>query len=304
MGFFMSIILKNSVIATCLISTSFIITACSAPKNTNQNIGKAVAKKYQGNIPTYYTVRSGDTLSQIAQRYGLDYRRLGTLNGLDSNYTIRVGQRLRLTQPNNYTQSAPRPQSPALSTNVPVRTQPQSVAPTQNSAYFLPTPANVNNLTPLQPQSVAPQTAYTPVVAPVTPITPKPMNIQPLTTNSNRWLPPVTGRVIRDFDKMANIRGVWFLSTQGAPVTASKDGKVAYVGNTLPEYGNLIMIEHPDSYVSVYGQLGGFSVREGDVVKAGQQIGTVGLFKAINQPVMEFQIRYQGQPINPTNMLK
>lgn len=51
---------------------------------------------YKGSVPTYYTVRRGDTVGKIANRYGLDYRHIGRLNSLDSEYTIYVNQRLKL----------------------------------------------------------------------------------------------------------------------------------------------------------------------------------------------------------------
>lgn len=269
----MSIMLKNSVFAMCLISTSLVISACSSPKNTNHNYGKQMPKKYQGNIPTYYTVRYGDTLSHIASRYGLDYRSLGALNGLDSNYTIKVGQRLRLTQPNNLTPSTSRPQG-----QYPVSPNPQIRQP--NTNY------------PIAP--------VRPAVLPSTPPVSQPI----YTTNLNKWLPPVSGRVIRGFDESIGTKGIWLATNQGSPVIASKDGSVLYVGNGLPEYGNLIMIAHADDYITAYAHLGSFSVSEKQTVKAGQQIGTVGFSMLVNQPAMEFQIRYQGQPINPVNMLK
>lgn len=272
----MSILLQHRLLASCIIGTSLILTGCSTTKTAQPN--KTSQKKHQGNIPTYYTVRSGDTLSKIAYYYGLDYRQLGALNGLDSNYTIRVGQRLRLTQPKGVKSNYQQPVSS------------QIVRPT-TPVYTQPVNRPITTTTPNR-------------------VTPPPVHTQPILTNApsytnhNKWLPPVRGNLLRGFDEMLGNRGVWFSAVQGSPVTATKDGTVMYVGTGLPEYGNLIMIQHPDEYISVYGHLGSFNIGEKQPVKAGQQIGTVGFVRLVNQPAMEFQIRYQGQPINPINMLK
>lgn len=266
----MSIVLKNSLIVSCLVSTSILMTACSVPKNSHSNQGKALPKKYQNNVPTYYTVRLGDTLSQIASRFGLDYRRLGALNGLDSDYTIKVGQRLRLTQPNNVVVP-------------PLTTAQQPKYTTQN----LPQMQNY----PTQPVNTV---TTRPIALP---------NTQPI-INTNTWLPPVRGNLIQGFDEKIGTRGVWFSAINGSPVTASKDGTVIYVGEGLPEYGKLIMISHADDYITAYAHLEAFHVSENQIVKAGQQIGSVGFAPFVNQPAVEFQIRYKGTPINPVNMLK
>ena len=69
--------------------TAVLMTACASQKIAT------VDKRpvYVRGVPNYYIVRNGDTLSKIATTYGLDYRRVGALNGLDSNYTIYPGQR-------------------------------------------------------------------------------------------------------------------------------------------------------------------------------------------------------------------
>lgn len=228
------------------------LTACSTSKiSTNK------AKTYYPSaIPSHYIVQYGDTLSKIAQRYGLDYRQIGALNGLDSNYTIKVGQRLMLTAPNQRQQYQQRQNQP------------------------------VSNQKP----TTARQTT--------------PVNSVPTYANSGKWLVPVNGRLLRGYDESIGTRGVWYTAQRGTPVVASKGGTILYVGNGLPEYGNLVMIQHSDDYITAYAHLGSFSVQEKQVVQAGQQIGTVGHVANMNQPAVEFQIRYRGLPINPINMLK
>lgn len=289
----MSMILKSNFVITLVVGASLALTACSTPSGGKFASKNQMQKKYQGNIPTYYTVRSGDTLSQIASRYGIDYRRLGALNGLNGNYTIKVGQRLRLTPPSSV-------QSTYQNVTKPVY-QP---TPTPKPSYPVVRPVQPQPYIPVAPIVKAPVNNIPVVNVPVNTALVVKEPTPPVQTANNRWLVPVSGRVVRGFDEMAGIKGIWFATTQGSPVVASKDGTVIYAGNGLPEYGNLIMISHSDDYITAYAHLGNFTVNEKQIVKAGQQIGTVNFVQILNQPALEFQIRYKGMPINPINMLK
>lgn len=214
-----------------------------------------------GSVPQYYVVQRGESLSRIAMRYGLDYRRIAALNGLDSNYTIYPGQRLRLT-------NAP------TSTARPVYVQPSRTTP--------------------------PRPVYT------QPSTPSRITTQPviMANNAQNWLRPVNGSLIRLFNSSSNILGNWYTASPNSPVVATQAGTVMYVGNDLPEYGKLVMIQHNKDFISAYAHLGSFNVQEKQNVQAGQQIGTVGYLPGNSQPVVEFQIRYRGTPVNPATYVK
>lgn len=231
--------------------TGAMLSACSTttPSKTRPVVVK--------NIPSYYVVQNGDTVGKIASRYGLDYRRIGALNGLDSNYTIYKGQRLRLV--------ASQP------TYQPQPTRPVVVAP--------------------RPRPTVPST---PIIT-TTPAAP---------TTTATWLRPVNGNLLRAFNPNAGIMGNWYGAPQGAPVVATQSGTVLYVGNDLPEYGKLVMIQHNKDFISAYAHLNSFHVAEKQTVQIGQTIGTVGLLPKVNQPALEFQIRYRGTPINPATYVK
>lgn len=66
-----------------------VLTGCASKPNVG-------SRSYTGPVPTYYTVRRGDTVSKIARRYGLNWRAVSRLNNLDASHTIYVNQRLRL----------------------------------------------------------------------------------------------------------------------------------------------------------------------------------------------------------------
>ncbi|MFW2178104.1 MULTISPECIES: peptidoglycan DD-metalloendopeptidase family protein [unclassified Moraxella] len=113
-----------------------VLTACST---TPSNHRPVVVK----GVPSYYVVQNGDTLSKIASRYSLDYRRIGAMNGLDSNYTIYKGQRLVLVSNANRPTQTPTP-SPTINT-FPINTQPVNHASTVNpSVPNIPLPTSQN----------------------------------------------------------------------------------------------------------------------------------------------------------------
>lgn len=243
------------------------LTAC-ATQHASQNYERPI---YVNGVPSIYVVQSGDTLSHIATRYRLNYRKIAALNGLDSNYTIYTGQRLRLFATNGQTQ-------PTQAYQPPVRT------------------------TSPRPSYTPPIDNNTPVYTPTRTYTATPAPIATPTLGQRNWLSPVNGSVARGFASDGSSKGIWYTAQAGAPVTASQAGTVLYAGDKLTEYGNLIMIRHDSDYVSAYTHLGQINVNEGQVISGGQQIGTVGVTNG--QPMMEFQIRYRGTPVNPANYLK
>ncbi len=227
-------------------------------------------------IPSYYIVQQGDTLSRISQRYGLDYRQVGLLNNLDRHYTIYTGQRLQLLS------SEMLAQAKQLPTSQPIQQYPVNTTSSYN-AYT--------------PSYVPPQTLSQPLPTPVQPTTPRPA------TSNKAWLPPVSGNVIRGYNEASGSKGIWYGGQVGTAVVASRAGTVLYAGDKLKEYGNLVMIRHDNDYISAYAHLERFSVKEGQVVQAGQQVGSMGTPATLRQPALEFQVRYKGLPIDPKNLL-
>lgn len=248
---------------SAVLAASIGLVACSAPRQpTNAPHTRTVLVS---NAPPVYVVRRGDTVSAIASRYGLDYRQIGALNGLDSNYTIYPGQRLRLTNQRSVSTATPRP---------------------------------VYNT----PRTTAPIVAGTPRPMPNTMPTSMPNNTPNWTAQT--WLRPVTGNIIRGFDKSANSLGMWFAAPAGTAVRAAQSGTVLYVGSDLPEYGRLVLIQHSNDYISAYAHLGNILVQEKQTVQAGQTIANVGYAPSVNQSALEFQIRYRGTPINPAQFVR
>ena len=269
-----SIFLTKKMIKTILLSlsvaTTVIVTGCASKP------------QYKGgaryvNAPNYYTVRSGDTLSGIANRYGLNYLDIAALNDIAAPYRIYVNQSLRL-----------KGSVAQRTTSTQVITQ---AAPIQRQSINLPAQQPVVP----KPQPVVPRTQ--PVV-PVAPVNPSSSTL----ASSLRWVKPSNGAVIQSFNLASNVKGTRYGGNEGDPIFAAANGQVVYAADGLKEYGNLVLIKHIDGYITAYAHNSKMLVKSGDNVTAGQKIAEMGSSGA-NRVMLEFQVRLDGKPVNPANVL-
>ena len=261
--------LKKIMISVAVVSALAITGCASKPQISNSNRVM--------NSPDYYTVRSGDTLSGIAARYGLNYINIAQLNDIAPPYRIYVNQSLRLKG------------SAAKRTTT---TQPMTqAAPIQRQTIALPT-------TP----STTTQTTSRPVTPAVAPVTTAPVITATPTSTSLRWVKPSAGPVIQQFNPATNVKGLRYGGNLGDPIYAAANGQVVYAADGLKEYGNLVLIKHIDGYITAYAHNNKMLVKSGDNVTAGQKIAEMGS-SGTNRVMLEFQIRLDGKPINPANII-
>ncbi len=117
------------------------------------------------------------------------------------------------------------------------------------------------------------------------------------------WQWPTKGKVVSTYSKSAAGRkGIKISGKSGQSVVAAASGKVVYSGNGLPRYGNLLIIKHNDVYLSAYAHNRKLLVKEGQQVKAGQKIATLGK-TGTQQNQLHFEIRRNGKPIDPMRFL-
>lgn len=113
------------------------------------------------------------------------------------------------------------------------------------------------------------------------------------------WIWPTKGKVIREF--IANkpgYQGIKIQGQRGQPIHAVRAGEVAYVGEGISGYGRMVIIRHENRIFSAYGYLASASVREGQPVQQGQNIGTMGISPQ-NIPALHFEMRQHGPSVNP-----
>ena len=92
--------------------------------------------------------------------------------------------------------------------------------------------------------------------------------------------------------------GIDISTRQSQPVLAAADGVVSYVGEGISSYGLMVILKHPNDYVSVYAHNGKVVVHQGQVVTRGQKIAETGVKGKKDKP-WHFEIRHGGKPLNP-----
>jgi murein DD-endopeptidase MepM/ murein hydrolase activator NlpD len=119
-----------------------------------------------------------------------------------------------------------------------------------------------------------------------------------------RW--PVRGRVIAGYGAKTNGKqndGINVAVPEGTPVKAAEDGVVAYAGNELKGYGNLVLIRHDNGYVTAYAHASELAVKRGERITRGQVIGKAGQTGDVASPQLHFEIRKGSSPVDPMQFL-
>lgn len=245
-----------------------------------------------------HAVLQGDTLYSIAFRYGLDYRKVASANGIDAPYTIYPGQQIVLkeaasAQPAPVPAQAAQPaqrSSPAYTTApAPVTPVPIPTAPTPIIATRPPSPV----------EAVKP---VAPAVKPAPPATPAAGTTETFVGSKvETWRWPTSGRVTRGYSGSVH-KGIDIGGARGDPVAAVAAGKVVYAGTGIVGFGELLIVKHNEVYLSAYGHNDQLLVAEGEVVTAGQTIAEKGS-SGTDTVKLHFEIRKAGKPVDPQRLL-
>lgn len=237
-----------------------------------------------------YTVRKGDTLLRIALDHGQNYRDLVAWNNLRDPDDIKVGQVLRVAEPEGKktagvtTQPVPMP---------PPATQP----PRKTTPRADKKPYSETNVAEAQKEA-APRLEPTP---PPTPAVAAAPSVTATDDDKLSWMWPSDGRIIATFDEGRN-KGIDIAGRMGQQVVAAGAGKVMYAGSGIRGYGNLVIVKHSNSLLSAYAHNRKIVVKEGDNVAKGQVIAEMGDSDA-ELVKLHFEIRQQGKPVDPSRFL-
>lgn len=126
-----------------------------------------------------------------------------------------------------------------------------------------------------------------------------------------RLLWPVEGKVVGEYGAQIHPRfgtktfksGIDIDGVEGTDIVAVFGGHVLYTG-WFRGYGNLIIVDHGGEYYTLYAHAASIRVAEGDDVKQGQAIGTVGDTGSLEGPRLYFEVRHQGKAQDPTFWLR
>ena len=252
-----------------------------------------------------HTVVRGDTVYNLAKRYHILQDDLRAWNSLSDN-TISVGQVLKVKPPkssagNISATSSPLPSvskapQPAVDlTSTGSVGQVLKVKPSKSST------GNISAISPPLPSvSKAPQPAVnltsTGSVQAKASSTYNTIFSKPRTVGGITWIRPVAGVLTSRFN--AHDRGVTIAGDLGTPIVAAADGKVIY-SSQLSSYGNLVIIQHNDQYLTAYAHNQVNLVKEGVQVKRGQRIALMGNTGGASKVALHFELRKNGQAIDP-----
>ncbi|MBS7325134.1 MAG: peptidoglycan DD-metalloendopeptidase family protein [Thiopseudomonas sp.] len=219
-----------------------------------------------------YRVQPKDTLYSIAFRLGRDWKELAAINGIAAPYTIKPGQVIQLSRKTSTRAVATKPVAKPVS---------KPATPPASKPASKPAP------TPTTPAS-KPAATQKPTAVPST---------------AGKWQWPAEGAVISRFSSGSSLnKGIDIAGRLGQPVRASSKGTVVYAGGDLRGYGEMVIINHDDTYISAYGHNRRLLVNEGQQVSAGQQIAEMGS-TGTDQVKLHFEIRRQGSPVDPLQYL-
>jgi murein DD-endopeptidase MepM/ murein hydrolase activator NlpD len=245
-----------------------------------------------------HVVEPGQTLLGISRRYGKPVAEIARANKITTYAKLNAGD--RLTIPGAAQRAAVASQQPQQ------QLQPQRtvalVAPHVAQPQTAPAPSTPRTVASAEPtQTARIATPSEPVEAPPT-ATKSAEAVGAIP--SFRW--PARGRVIAGYGSKLNGQnndGINIAVPEGTPVKAAEDGTVAYAGNELKGYGNLVLIRHANGYVSAYAHASELLVKRGDTVKRGQIIGRSGQTGNVTSPQLHFEIRKGSAPVNPNQFL-
>jgi murein DD-endopeptidase MepM/ murein hydrolase activator NlpD len=241
-----------------------------------------------GAASSVHVVNHGDTLLSIARRNHIPVAELARANGIEPSAKLRLG--MKLTVPGAKAAAA----APLAPPAVVAMAQPAApvalpatkavVTPdTQQKVRLAQSAPGADDMAAETPAKAADATGALPTF---------------------RW--PVRGKVITSYGAKTNGKsndGINLAVPEGTPVKAAEDGVVAYSGNELKGYGNLVLIRHSNGYVTAYAHASELMVKRGDTIKRGQIIAKSGQSGEVGSPQLHFEIRKGSSPVDPLQFL-
>ncbi|MBH5371296.1 LysM peptidoglycan-binding domain-containing M23 family metallopeptidase [Bradyrhizobium glycinis] len=269
----------------------------AAPAPATARVAAAPAGKPVAAVaapPSTHFVNRGDTLASIARKNRISAAELARANGLDPSAKLKLGAKLTVPGAKTAAVAAPVAAAPVAAAPVAGTLQPVAAAPAPatkmataaapvQSARLAQATSNVEDKPAETPAKAAEATGALPTF---------------------RW--PVRGKVVTSYGAKTNGKsndGINLAVPEGTPIKAAEDGVVAYSGNELKGYGNLVLVRHSNGYVTAYAHASELLVKRGDTIKRGQVIAKSGQSGEVASPQLHFEIRKGSSPVDPLQFL-
>jgi murein DD-endopeptidase MepM/ murein hydrolase activator NlpD len=272
-----------------------------------------------------YTMKNGDSLYGIAVRHRISLAQLQEINNLTDPRKVRAGTVLKLPSSSAApTRVALTPdRRPQLGSQADTTNAPQAAAASSNDsseAVAKPTIINAPASAPGQRMASLDNTGTASDAAPSPLTLPSPSAegesgkasepqgsgaTKAETVGKFRW--PVRGKVITGFGQQpdgSHSDGIKLAVPLGTEVHAAESGVVAYAGNELKGYGNLVLLRHDNGWITAYAHNDELSVKRGDRVRRGQVIAKAGNTGSTDRPQLHFELRQGSSPVDPVPHLE
>ena len=216
----------------------------------------------------FYTVRKGDTLYGIALAFGQNWRDIASWNNLSDPDKIKIGEKLRVVPKD-----------------------------TGNAAVSIPLKSAAIETPPGRSTSGESEVALNERALDDDGLPDNGTDRDEGLVTSLGWVWPANGQITEQFSD-SNSKGISIAGASGEAIFAVSEGKVVYSGNGLRGYGNLIIIKHPDEFITAYAHNKSIFVKEGETVNKGQKIAEMGMSET-DSPKLLFEVRRGGKPLDP-----
>jgi len=265
------------------------------------------------------TIQPGQTLSEIAHSYHVPMRVIAEANSLSPPYRIQIGRTLVIPGAGPPRLAAAPALGSASVAALPPTPRPEVPQPT--TAPDLPSPAALVppsvSAAPLAPPQVPPEANSGPAATPPLISAAPPPREVPETpdANSNATLPatgtgaflwPVRGHILATYGTKpdgTHNDGMNIAAPRGTAVQAVEAGVVAYTGNELRGYGNLVLVKHANGWISAYAHCDAILVKRGEKVGRGQVIARVGSTGNVSEPQLHFELRRGQHAVDPREFM-
>lgn len=232
-----------------------------------------------------HKVVGGETLFSLGRKYGVSPFAIADMNGLSHDQSLSVGQSLRV----------PGGKGKSIVSKVPAVEESEQIASNDDLVETDDTEQSLTLKKPVLDEEV-------PIAKPVQQQTAE-IDAAP-TMGSMRW--PVKGKIISEYGAKPNglkNEGINIAVPEGTGVRAAESGVVAYAGNELKGYGNLVLIRHEGGWVTAYAHAKELFVKRGDIVKRGDVIAKAGQTGSVASPQLHFEVRKGATAMDPLKFL-
>jgi lipoprotein NlpD len=226
----------------------------------------------------YHTVGRGETIYRIGKTYGVDPHYLARTNGIFFPRNLQAGQKLFIPGAKHSRKVIPYGQA---------KTAKKEIIHSRTASQKTP----VSKKSPGKPKALSAKASSTSRA--------RKNNATTAAVPKFSW--PVKGRILKSFKSGGEIpsRGLEIAASLGTAVKSAGAGRVIYSGNSIRGYGNLLILEHENSFFTVYGFNQKNLVQTGSFVGDGETIALVGRPPDGRSPRLHFEIRKGNEARNP-----